>query len=201
MKYTVLVLLSLLILSCEKKNDDNFELIDFKEIELECVNIATRSSGSLKVRIDTQEEYDSLYYYMFTKILEDWLNANYGSLISGLSNNYLGADPEDYDSILMNDYIYNFLPYKGTYDCEHPLIDFESYTLLGQSISVASCSIPKIETELLMDNSNKELIFRLNIETYGFCEMGFGFYVWILVDKLTDDIEVKYQTEENNLIE
>ena len=198
MKNLIYLIAILLILSCEKSENESIKSIEFEEIELECINGTSRCSGSLAVRIDTQEEYDSLYYYDFTKILDDWLSNNYSSLISGVIKNFPGASPEDYDSILINDYVYNFLPFKWIKDCTHPSVDFNNYTLLGQSVSASGCSTPTLETVVYINKSKKELTFLTRVETYGNCEMGFGFCVWILVDKLADDYEIAFKLEEKN---
>lgn len=198
MKSIIYIFIGLILISCEKTNRDTNELVDFEEIELECINKASEG-GSISVRIDTQEEYDSLYYYRYTKPLNDWLNDNYNSLIDGVIRNYPDAMPDEYDSILVNDYVYNFAPFLWVKDCNHPAIDFDKYTLLGQSIFASGCSTPKLETEVYINYNKKELTFLTNVETYGSCEMGFGFNVWILVDKLSSNYTVNYQSIENNV--
>ena len=177
----------------------NIELIDgFVEIELECINGAS-SGDIIKKRIDTKEQYDSFYYYRFTKPLFDWFNNNYNSLIDGVKSNYPNARIEQYDSILINDYIYNFYPFMGIKDCEQPCIDFNKYTLLGQTITVGGCSYPKVDIEVNIETDKNELIFLLKVETYGSCEMAFDIKKWILVDKLDNDIKVNFKSEENNI--
>ena len=164
MKGIIYFIIGLLVIGCEKINTDTngLEKIDFDEIVLDCINKAS-GGGSLYDRIDTQDEYDSLYYYRYTKPLNDWLNDNYESLIDGVIRNYPDAIQSEYDSIIINDYVYNFAPFKWVKDCTHPDIDFDKYILLGRSIFVSGCSTPKLETEVYIGKNKKELTFLLKM--------------------------------------
>lgn len=195
---TIFIVLGILLLGCEKSDTETLERVDYLNVELDCINRVS-AGATMTIRIDTQEEYDTLYYYKFTKPLEDWLNINYDALVSGVIRNYPYATPDQYDSIIINDYVYNFSPFKWTKGCDNPSIDFEKYILLGQSCMVGGCSAPKFETKLYKDENNKALIFITKIDTFGSCEAGYAILDWILVDKLYNDYTIIYRIEENNI--
>lgn len=195
MKNLFNLVILLVVFSCDKPETNNFEIIDFEKTVLDCINKASRQSGTLTVKITSSQEYDSLYHSKYTKPLETWLNNNYNSLVEGVIRNYPNATPEQYDSIIKNDYVFNFAPFKWVRDCVRPDIDFSNYTLLGQSISAGGCSTPKLVTEIQQDKNKNQLTFLTKIETFGTCEIGFSFYEWILVDKLNEGCEIIYKTE------
>ncbi len=151
--------------------------VPFEEITMEWLN----SGGSFELRVDTQAEYDSLIYHRFQKPLDDYWNRNYETTLLRLKDTYPGLTDAEYE-ILVRNVFYSTFPFKGTENATHPIIDFNRYTLLGQSAHSGGCKQPVYTTELT--RKRHDYTFFVTVGMKGTCDMAISHNVWILTKKI-----------------
>jgi hypothetical protein len=191
------ILILLIVLSCKKSSlEPVYEkpvVIYFEEVSMECMDKVS-NCGSFQVVVNTQEEYDQLYKDRFTTPLENYWNKHYYSVLSSMKVRYPGLTQAEYDD-LVREVFYSTLPFKGTDSCNHPVIDFSIYTLLGQDAHAGGCSAPNYVVSVTKDDRNKEILFHIRIEEHGSCLMAICSNKWILIPKMSESYTVKFERE------
>lgn len=188
MRYFILSLvLTSLYISCREHISKATEL-PYDTIHNLCVG----SGGTLNLVINSQEEFDAFYQEWHTDPLAKWLESNYAALLDGVRKNYPRATEDQYDSIIRNDYIYNFAPFKGTQNCEKPVVDFSNKTLLAQSLQISGCEcLEKIPTTIYRNGNT--ITVQAYPEDTGNCEMACYYANFYTIDKISPDLVVLFQ--------
>ncbi|MBN2572010.1 MAG: hypothetical protein JXA68_07775 [Ignavibacteriales bacterium] len=187
-------LFSILFSSCDLIVPEDFEKISYQQIEMKCMDLVS-IGDKLQTIIFSQSDYYNLIYQRFTKPLQDYWTRALQCTIENIRNMYPNLTEQE----ILNkaiDIIYSYAPFYGTKDCEHPTIDFNRYTLLGQSAHSGGCKRPDYKIEFRKSNFKNEYIFKITITRYGSCEMGVLKKIWILVPKIPKGSIVRFETEE-----
>ncbi|MBN1639465.1 MAG: hypothetical protein JW866_10885 [Ignavibacteriales bacterium] len=187
-------LCSMLLSSCDLIEFEDFEKISYQQIEMECMDLIS-IGGKLQTIIFSQSDYDNLIYQRFTKPIHFYLSRDLPSIIEHIRNMYPNLTEQE----ILNKAIEIFYsdPWRaGTKDCEHPKIDFNRYTLLGQSAHSEGCKRPDYKIEFRKSNFKNEYIFKITITRYGSCEMAILKNIWILVPKIPKGSIVRFETIE-----
>lgn len=189
----IVLLVFISLVSCSKEPLNPFvKNVEPINIHLECTEVASAFS-TFNLAITNQEEYDTFFQEYFTKPLESWLESNYEFLLEGVIKNYPDAQESEYDSILVNHYVYNFYPYRYIIRCEHPSVDFEKYTLLGQGTSLSGCSEPETKVDISINEDSKEVTYHLEVRPLGACAAEFSVQEWILIEKCPPEYSFIYE--------
>ena len=187
MRYFVLsLILASLCSSCREDISETTEL-PYNAINDLCVG----SGGTLNMVINSQEEFDAFYQKRHTDRLADWLESNYATLLDGVRKNYPEATEDQYDSIIRNDYVYKFAPFRGTKDCKKPTIDFSGKTLIAQSLQISGCECSEKIPTTIYRNGNTVTVQAYPEDT-GNCEMACYYANFYTIDKISSDVVVLF---------
>ena len=84
--------------------------------------------------------------------------------------------------------------YREGTNCEPlPYIDFNRKVLLGYSVETRGCSQPKCLFDI-MDNGN-EYVLHVDIITEGICSRLFRKVFWVLIDKPSSEVNIRFEEE------
>lgn len=101
--------------------------------------------------------------------------------------NYIINNNVEYQDLLT---IRSLHPDCGNY--ELPLIDFNSYTLLGVFTSTAGCSNPIISHVVTKNTATNDFVLAVNSTQRGLCERNWKIEIWCLIPKVTDSSKIKF---------
>ena len=187
-----LYLLIILFYSCNSTSPEVPNAIPYEETQMEGMDKVS-IGGELEVVIKSQKEYDELIYQRFQKPLDDYWNANYESVLQSVKQQNPGLTDEEYED-LVRQVFYSVLPFRGTENYTHPVINFSKYTLLGQEANSGGCELPDYNIEI--ERNGKEYIFWVTIKRKGDCEMGIPKNKWVLIPKIASGYRVKFNKVE-----
>lgn len=188
---TLIALIILLIIGCNNDNPIQPSTPIFSEVVMECMDKVS-IGGVFQAVINTQPQFDSLWYARFQKPLDDWREQNYPSILASVKRDYPGLTDSQYVQ-LAEDRLYNYYPFKGTRNCTKPIIDFTKYTLLGQDANGGGCTTPTYQISFSRDDSQKRIVFSITILRHGSCSMAFIANKWILTSKIPESFIVIFQ--------
>ncbi|MDI6804372.1 MAG: hypothetical protein QME58_11090, partial [Bacteroidota bacterium] len=72
---------------------------------------------------------------------------------------------------------------------------FNQFMLLGFAAHAGGCRIPDYEINVLQDDKNKEMIYKIKIIQYGNCSMLINQNKWVLVPKVPGSYRIVFQKE------
>ncbi len=89
----------------------------------------------------------------------------------------------------------NLSPHGDCSNYELPIIDFNSYTLIGYISSIAGCGPPQVTHEITKHNNE----YRINIHILqkGLCLSNNPIKLWCLIPKLDENASHKFYFEKN----
>lgn len=113
-----------------------------------------------------------------------------GCLILGreISGEHIIKNNTEYQELL------EFLsPHVDCGNYQLPIIDFNSYTMVGYISSVSGCSSPQFSYKIVKYNS--EYTININIVQHGFCKINNLIVLWCLIPKVNNNISSKFNIE------
>jgi hypothetical protein len=141
--------------------------------------------------VGTKEEYDSVWYRLFQRPLDDYWNENYELVLDRIRSTNPGLSDSQY-TILVSEYFHARWPFLGRDSCLRPDIDFDSTMLLGMEIDATGCTEPDYHLFALTDSVQHNLLFLALVEEHGWCEPAITHYAWILIPRLPEGYGVTF---------
>jgi len=88
----------------------------------------------------------------------------------------------------------------GRAKCESaalPIIDFTNYSLLSK-LTQGGCCSDKYKRRVLKDSLAKKIVYEIEVEYEGSCEMLCGNFNWVLVPKIPEDYSIQFSVKTRN---
>lgn len=117
---------------------------------------------------------------------------------------FYGIGGSEFDEIVINDnesyqdFGDSIRIYPINLDCDTaslPYIDFNNYTLVGKSTLGGGCGAVYVR-KMFKDNSNKIIVYEIDVEYIGNCYMSISNRNWSIIPKLSKDYEVVFRVSQ-----
>jgi len=177
-------------ISCEDGHDPILKS-DPIPVDMQCMDLVTMG-GSLSAVVRSLQAYRYIYAERFTDPLQAYWDEHYANTYSTIVEMNPGLTPDVYD-MMVHESFYSTLPFRGTEDCLEPIIDFDTYTLLGVAAHASGCEAPVIDVQYELDPNTDLATLTLTITEIGTCEILHSKNLWVLVPKIPLGAEVKFQ--------
>ncbi len=165
--------------------------IPYERIELKCVDMVSPGS-MLTVVVRTEKEYEAFITERYTEPLQKYWDWHYPEILKTQKTRFPDKSNAEYQK-MASDIIYEALPFRGTENCSHPIIDFQKYTLLGQAAHGSGCRQPDYTVGLTRDPKSHEIVFSVVVGEHGTCERAVNKNIWVLVPKLKSSVNVRFE--------
>ena len=134
--------------------------------------------------------YVCLFQYSFAQ--NDTIQIKYeevtiGCLIGRTCHECIITNEADYKTLLKER-----SPHNDCANYELPYIDFNTFTLIGNTIATSGCKSPEINKEIVKISKEKKYILKVNIKQNGRCQALFSKRFWIIIPKIESDYTIEF---------
>lgn len=191
MKYLIASMILTFMPSCEKSSDSSIygDNIKSYEVKFECIHWLYSFTNSL--RIDSKRALDSLAFSLLKQYLEA---ENYDTVYQSFIDRFPDAEADTFAYILTSEYGLDSARINYLFNCNHPKVDFEKYTLLSNFKFSTGCDL-EAEIKVYRNDEKKEITSLMHIDAYGYCKANYPVRKWVLVDKISADYTVVFLSE------